>query len=120
MCVCVYVRTRVHAHVMCFSMCAFCCVYVPRGTRSEYMVQQAWGLRCENKGCRCDSPPTYLTQADESLTPSLQHAGHAGNTAGTPAFEARETHFKLELVSDRFSGLPPVKRHQLVGKWHLF
>ncbi|CAK7327892.1 unnamed protein product [Dovyalis caffra] len=41
---------------------------------------------------------------------SHQHAGHAamkGNTAG-------ETHFNVKIVSPKFDGLNPVKRHRLV------
>uniref|UniRef100_A0A7S3VUN7 Bola-like protein n=1 Tax=Dunaliella tertiolecta TaxID=3047 RepID=A0A7S3VUN7_DUNTE len=54
--------------------------------------------------------PAYINLVNESH----KHAGHAGNTRGTAAFEARETHFKLELVSEKFAGLPAVRRHQLV------
>lgn len=39
---------------------------------------------------------------------SDKHAGHAG------ANETGETHFRLTIVSERFSGLPPVARHRLV------
>ena len=39
------------------------------------------------------------------------HAGHAGNPSGAPD---AETHFRVEIVSDAFSGLTPVARHRLV------
>jgi len=39
------------------------------------------------------------------------HAGHAGNPSGAPG---AETHFRVEIVSDAFSGLSPVARHRLV------
>jgi len=50
----------------------------------------------------------------------LQHAHHNTNSSvGTSAYETKETHFKLELVSDKFAGLPAVRRHQLVGRHSL-
>ena len=39
------------------------------------------------------------------------HAGHAGNPDGAPG---AETHFRVEIVSDAFTGLTPVARHRLV------
>ncbi len=42
------------------------------------------------------------------INESDKHAGHAG------ANETGETHFHLTIVSERFSGLPPVARHRLV------
>jgi BolA protein len=33
---------------------------------------------------------------------------------GSSASAAKETHFRLEVVSSAFAGLPLVKRHQLV------
>ena len=51
----------------------------------------------------------------ESLTPSKLdivdsshlHAGHAGAKSG-------KGHFELHIVSNQFSGLAPLKRHQLI------
>ena len=45
---------------------------------------------------------------------SASHAGHAGVTASGFDVASGETHFKLTAVSDAFSGLSRVKRHQLV------
>jgi stress-induced morphogen len=39
------------------------------------------------------------------------HAGHAGNPHGGAD---AETHFRVEVVSDAFNGLPLVARHRLV------
>ena len=51
--------------------------------------------------------PLRLSVVNESHL----HAGHAGNPhGGTDA----ETHFRVEVVSDAFSGLPLVARHRLV------
>lgn len=41
---------------------------------------------------------------------SHRHAGHAGSP-GTG-----ESHFRLEIVSDKFSGLSRVERHRLVNQ----
>jgi stress-induced morphogen len=40
------------------------------------------------------------------------HAGHAG--ARGVASPSGETHFKLKIVSDKFTGLNSVKRHRLI------
>ena len=49
--------------------------------------------------------PTSLTVKDESE----QHHGHAGWREGG------ETHFRLDIVSDAFSGKSRVERHRLVN-----
>ncbi|CAM6120680.1 unnamed protein product [Calypogeia fissa] len=53
----------------------------------------------------------------EALAPTLlevddvshQHAGHAGVEKG-----AKETHFNVKVISDKFTGSSLVKRHRLV------
>ena len=50
--------------------------------------------------------PTELTVRDESE----QHHGHAGWREGG------ETHFRLYIVSDAFSGKSRVERHRLVNE----
>jgi len=47
--------------------------------------------------------PTELNVIDDSHL----HAGHAGAAGG-------HGHFTVQLVSERFSGLPVVRRHRLV------
>ena len=47
--------------------------------------------------------PSQLHVIDDSHL----HAGHAGAAGG-------HGHFTVQLVSERFSGLPVVRRHQLV------
>jgi len=49
--------------------------------------------------------PLRLSVEDESH----QHAGHAGWREGG------ETHFRIDIVSDRFSGKSRVERHRLVN-----
>lgn len=49
--------------------------------------------------------PASLSVADESH----QHAGHAGWREGG------ETHFRIDIVSDAFSGKSRVERHRLVN-----
>ena len=48
--------------------------------------------------------PLSLELVDESA----QHAGHAGARPGG------STHWRLEIVSPRFSGKPTVARHRMV------
>jgi BolA family transcriptional regulator, general stress-responsive regulator len=50
--------------------------------------------------------PTQLTVTDDSHL----HAGHAGARPGG------ESHFSVEIVSERFSGLTRVARHRLVNE----
>lgn len=50
--------------------------------------------------------PTHLTVADESE----QHHGHAGWREGG------QTHYRLYIVSDEFSGKSRVERHRLVNE----
>ena len=47
--------------------------------------------------------PTLLEVEDESHL----HAGHAGARSG-------KGHFRVTIVSERFAGLPLLKRHRLV------
>ena len=47
--------------------------------------------------------PSHLSIIDNSHL----HAGHAGAKTGLG-------HFELEITSQKFSGLAPLKRHQLV------
>lgn len=49
--------------------------------------------------------PSQLTVTDESH----QHEGHAGWREGG------ETHFRLDIVSEAFSGKSRVERHRLVN-----
>lgn len=51
--------------------------------------------------------PTQIDLIDESH----QHAGHAGSKGWE---ESGESHFNLYIVSDVFSGMALVKRHQLI------
>ena len=46
-------------------------------------------------------------QSVELLDESGRHVGHAGAAAGG-------SHFRLRVVSPRFAGLDPVRRHRLV------
>jgi BolA protein len=48
--------------------------------------------------------PLHLRVLDESA----QHAGHAGARTGG------DSHFTLEIVSQRFTGLSRVARHRLI------
>jgi BolA protein len=50
--------------------------------------------------------PTQLKVADDSHL----HAGHAGARPGG------ESHFTVEIVSERFAGLTRVARHRLVNE----
>ena len=50
--------------------------------------------------------PTQISVEDESHL----HAGHAG------ARPEGETHFRLNVVSARFTDLPLVKRHRLINE----
>lgn len=43
----------------------------------------------------------------EIIDQSLMHAGHPGAARGGG-------HFQVTVISDRFRGLPPLKRHRLV------
>ncbi|GFR40980.1 hypothetical protein Agub_g1645, partial [Astrephomene gubernaculifera] len=53
--------------------------------------------------------PTHL----RLLNDSHKHAGHYARD-GSAASEAGETHFRLEVTSEAFAGLPLIKRHQLI------
>lgn len=46
----------------------------------------------------------------EIIDDSLSHAGHAGMKGKKPS----ESHFKVIVVSDKFDGVKPLKRHQLI------
>jgi BolA protein len=48
--------------------------------------------------------PEQIKVVDESV----QHAGHAGANPGG------ESHFRLEIISGRFTGLSRVARHRLI------
>ena len=50
--------------------------------------------------------PTQISVEDESHL----HAGHAGARPGG------QTHFRITVVSDRFSDLSLVKRHRLINE----
>lgn len=52
---------------------------------------------------RANLQPTELTVVDDSHL----HAGHVGAAGG-------HGHFSVQVVSERFSGLPVVRRHRLV------
>jgi stress-induced morphogen len=56
--------------------------------------------------------PTELRLVDDSA----KHAGHAAmkDAAEKQGQAVRESHFRLEVVSQRFEGLSRVKRHQMV------
>lgn len=55
-----------------------------------------------------DLDPKHLEIIDESAS----HAGHAG--ARETISPSGETHMKLRIVSDAFSGINAVKRHRMV------
>ncbi|EKX36286.1 hypothetical protein GUITHDRAFT_79024, partial [Guillardia theta CCMP2712] len=50
--------------------------------------------------------PTHIELVDDSA----KHAGHEAMKGST----AKETHFRLKVVSSKFEGLSLVKRHQMV------
>ncbi|SMF07926.1 transcriptional regulator, BolA protein family [Alteromonadaceae bacterium Bs31] len=52
------------------------------------------------------------TTLQESLEPSYLELLNESHMHAVP--ENSETHFKLTLVSDKFEGLAPVKRHQMI------
>lgn len=49
----------------------------------------------------------FAPQALEIVDESAQHAGHVGARSGGG-------HYAVTIVSPRFAGLPPLKRHRLV------
>jgi BolA protein len=53
--------------------------------------------------------PQFLRVIDESD----KHAGHLGHEGG--AGHGGETHFRVELVAERFSGKSRVERHRAVN-----
>ncbi|GLC44412.1 BolA-like protein 1 [Pleodorina starrii] len=53
--------------------------------------------------------PTHFRLVNDSH----KHAGHYARD-GSAASEAGETHFRLEVISEAFAGVPLVKRHQLI------
>jgi BolA protein len=53
--------------------------------------------------------PQFLRVIDESD----KHAGHLGHEGG--AGHGGETHFRVELVTERFSGKSRVERHRAVN-----
>ena len=62
-----------------------------------------------------DEIETRLREALEPVTLNVSddshlHAGHAGARAGG------ESHFSVDIVSDRFAGLGRVARHRLVNE----
>ena len=57
-----------------------------------------------NRRCREPRPPSRHLVAD-------RHAGHAGNPGGGPD---AETHFRVKVVSEEFTGRAKVQRHRLV------
>jgi BolA protein len=52
------------------------------------------------------------TKLREALVPSHLEVVNESHMHSVP--KGSETHFKVVVVSDRFEGLSPVKRHQLV------
>ena len=52
--------------------------------------------------------PVHLKIVDESG----KHAGHAGRMGVAPG--TGETHFVIEVTSEKFAGLTSLKRHRLV------
>jgi len=60
------------------------------------------------KKLEAELSPTKLLIIDESS----KHAGHAERMGSAGA--SGETHFVIEIVSDKFSGLTSIKRHRLV------
>ena len=57
---------------------------------------------------RAKFTPLHLSIVDESY----KHAGHAGTR---DAVRSGETHFKVQIVSEAFSGLPLIERHRAVN-----
>ena len=53
---------------------------------------------------------TFTPQSLEVENDSHRHAGHAGSP-GTG-----ESHFRVKIVSDKFTGLSRVERHRLVNE----
>jgi stress-induced morphogen len=53
---------------------------------------------------------TFTPQSLEVVNDSHRHAGHA-SSPGTG-----ESHFRVEIVSDKFTGLSRVERHRLVNE----
>ncbi len=53
--------------------------------------------------------PQFLRVIDESH----EHAGHLGHPGG--AGHGGETHFRVEIVAERFSGKSRVERHRAVN-----
>jgi sulfur transfer protein SufE/stress-induced morphogen len=60
------------------------------------------------KKLEAELSPTKLSIIDESS----KHAGHADRMGSAGA--SGETHFAIEIVSNKFSGLTSIKRHRLV------
>jgi BolA protein len=52
----------------------------------------------------------FNPQFIELIDDSAKHAGHAGASAGG------ETHYNLVVVSEKFSEMPKVRRHQAIYK----
>lgn len=53
--------------------------------------------------------PEFLKVVDESE----KHAGHAGHAGG--AGQGGETHFRVQIVSPRFSGKSRIERHRAIN-----
>ena len=65
------------------------------------MTLRAWIVEALTR----DLSPTTVSVEDESH----QHAGHSGWREGG------ETHFRVQIVSDRFTGKSRVERHRIVN-----
>eukprot|EP00286_Rhodomonas_abbreviata_P012515 CAMPEP_0181319450 /NCGR_PEP_ID=MMETSP1101-20121128/17578_1 /TAXON_ID=46948 /ORGANISM="Rhodomonas abbreviata, Strain Caron Lab Isolate" /LENGTH=137 /DNA_ID=CAMNT_0023427051 /DNA_START=12 /DNA_END=425 /DNA_ORIENTATION=+ len=96
------------------------CLLAIMNASSAFSASVAPSLRTSRPGLCSVSSSMYNTiheKLTEGLEPvklvvvdnSHQHAGHAGVNG-----RSGETHFAVEVVSNKFEGLRAVKRHQLV------
>lgn len=79
-----------------------------RWTRRDTM--QGCGSSCQAGAPRASPHQVPPPSRPEPRPRSPPHAGHRGSAAGGSG----ETHFAVEVVSQRFEGLTSIKRHRLV------
>ncbi len=56
----------------------------------------------------------FAPQSLQVVDESDRHAGHAGHAGG--AGQGGETHFRVQMVSERFAGKSRVERHRAVNE----
>ncbi|TGL19490.1 BolA family transcriptional regulator [Leptospira bourretii] len=71
-------------------------------------------MESETKNSRLNRMETILQEKFQPVSillrdVSLEHAGHPGMTK-----DSKETHFRLQMVSSKFSGRSTVENHRLV------